>query len=89
MGLVIERERLPEETDALRYYCKDISTLLYQKTFHCNDLGQELGPIIKTYFASEEYATDCPKADSIMPLPFKEVVQRLCSCDFLEKSALR
>ena len=42
-----------------------------KKTFHCNDLGQELGPIIKTYFASEEYATDCPKSDSIMPLPFK------------------
>ena len=33
VGLVIERERLPEETDALRYYCKDKKTLLYQVYF--------------------------------------------------------
>ena len=47
MGLVIEREREPDERDALRYYCKDKETILHQRVFFCQDLGKELGPIIK------------------------------------------
>ena len=47
MGLVIERERLPEERDGLRYYCKDDHTVLWEKFFYCEDLGTQLGPVIK------------------------------------------
>ena len=47
MGLVIERERESDERDALRYYCKDKETILHQRVFYCQDLGKELGPIIK------------------------------------------
>jgi len=65
MGLVIERERHEKERDALRYYCKDKKTLLYQKVFFCQDLGVELGPIIKGFFASDEFKTDIPKVKTI------------------------
>lgn len=72
IGLVIERKRIEGvETDGLRYYCKDKKTILYQKVFYCKDLGLELVPIIKEYFASEEYATGKPKNDSVMNLPWE------------------
>ena len=62
VGLVIERERLADERDGLRYYVegnKEFSSnnILFQRWFHCKDLGKELGPIIKEYFASEQYKT--------------------------------
>ena len=62
VGLVVERERLAEEKDGLRYYVEsddgiDPNKILYQRWFHCKDLGKELGPIIKGYFASEQHKT--------------------------------
>ena len=62
MGLVIERERLSEERDGLRYFVEDgnkmdPTKILFQRWFHCKDLGKELGPIIKEYFASEQHKT--------------------------------
>ena len=61
---MIERERLLEERDGLRYYveeddgkAKSENDILFQRWFHCKDLGKELGPIIKTYFASEQHKT--------------------------------
>ena len=62
-GLVIERERRLHELDCLRYYCEhdDLSNnILYERWFHCDDLGSQLAPIIKEYFASEEYKTGRP-----------------------------
>ena len=62
VGLVVERERLADERDGLRYYVEsddgiDPNKILYQRWFHCKDLGKELGPIIKGYFASEQHKT--------------------------------
>jgi len=69
VGLVIERERLPEEIDGLRYFCEDGVTPLYEKWFHCEDLGVQLVPIIKGYFASEEHKTGVPGPDSVAKDP--------------------
>lgn len=65
VGLVIERERLPEETDGLRYFCEDGVTPLWERWFHCKDLGTQLGPIIKSYFSSEEYKTGVPTSENV------------------------
>ena len=32
-----------------RYYCEDNSTILFEKWFHCTDLGKDLVPIVKSY----------------------------------------
>lgn len=61
-GLVIERSRPDEEIDGLRWYtdftkCDDI---LYEKFFHCGDLGRDLVPVVKTYKESEECKTGIP-----------------------------
>ena len=47
VGLVVERERLAEERDGLRYYVEkengfDPNRILFQRWFHCKDLGKEL-----------------------------------------------
>ncbi|EDV25874.1 uncharacterized protein TRIADDRAFT_24699 [Trichoplax adhaerens] len=72
VGLVIERERRMHEMDCLRYYCEDGNShnnILYERWFHCEDLGCQLAPIIKEYFASEEYKTGKPGKNSIIQDP--------------------
>ena len=64
VGLVIERERLETETDGVRWYVDDSNeAVLYERWFHCTDLGTQLGPVIKGYFASEEHTTRVPSKD--------------------------
>ncbi len=60
IGLVLERERLPQEQDGLRWYVPGTGTVLYQEWFHCTDLGVQLKPVIERFFASDEYATKQP-----------------------------
>uniref|UniRef100_A0A7M5VEF4 3-hydroxyanthranilate 3,4-dioxygenase n=1 Tax=Clytia hemisphaerica TaxID=252671 RepID=A0A7M5VEF4_9CNID len=59
LGLVIERERA-DQWDGLRYYCEDGKTILFQKYFHLRSLVQDFLPVIKEYFASEQYKTGVP-----------------------------
>jgi len=50
----------------------DTLTPLYEKSFYCTDLGTELAPIIKAYFASEEHKTGIPSEKSVLKqLPFE------------------
>ena len=57
---------MPENSNILccflyRYYVQDGSTTsLYERWFYCDDLGSQLGPIIKAFFASEQYKTGQP-----------------------------
>jgi len=69
VGLVVERERLETETDGLRYFVGESTDILFERWFHCEDLGSQLKPIIDEYFASEEHKTGQPKADSVVPNP--------------------
>ena len=42
----------------LRYFVQDGSTSsLFERWFYCADLGSQLGPVIKEYFASEQHRT--------------------------------
>ncbi len=72
-GLVIERRRHPGETDCVRWFVPNQTQVLYEKWFHCKDLGIELIPLIKNFFASEEYKTKQP-GENVLPeadVPFK------------------
>ena len=64
VGLVIERERLESELDCVRWYVDDSNEkVLYERWFYCQDLGTQLGPVIKEYFASEAHKTRVPESD--------------------------
>jgi 3-hydroxyanthranilate 3,4-dioxygenase len=68
LGLVVERERYkesdPPELDCLRYYVDfaTCETVLWERFFHCWDLGRDLVPVVQAYFASDEYKTRVPGA---------------------------
>jgi len=64
VGLVVERERMEGETDGLRYYVDNSTEVLFERWFHCYDLGSELKPIIEEFFASEECKTGKPGQSS-------------------------
>jgi 3-hydroxyanthranilate 3,4-dioxygenase len=73
-GLVIERERLPTETDALRWYVDENENvnqveILYEKYFHCHDLGTQLKPAIMEYFASDSHTSRIPPEGTPMKSP--------------------
>ncbi|XP_037776591.1 3-hydroxyanthranilate 3,4-dioxygenase-like [Penaeus monodon] len=69
IGLVIERERMKTELDGLRYYVEGTTESLFERWFYCEDLGTQLGPIIKEYFASEQHKTGKPIPGTIPENP--------------------
>lgn len=69
MGLVIERERMKDEMDCVRYFVDGTTDTLYEEWFYCADLGIQLGPLIKRYFASEQHKTGKPIPGTIFPFP--------------------
>ncbi|XP_018022964.1 3-hydroxyanthranilate 3,4-dioxygenase isoform X2 [Hyalella azteca] len=69
MGLVIERERMLQEQDCVRYFVGDTTETLYEEWFYCEDLGTQLGPVIKRYFASEQHKTGKPIPGTITETP--------------------
>eukprot|EP00092_Neocalanus_flemingeri_P025624 GFUD01027780.1.p1 GENE.GFUD01027780.1~~GFUD01027780.1.p1 ORF type:complete len:296 (-),score=86.37 GFUD01027780.1:152-1039(-) len=69
VGLVIERERLPTETDGLRYFVDGTTDILFERWFYCDDLGTQLKPIIDEFFASDECKNGVPGPDSVNKNP--------------------
>ena len=72
LGLVIERQRYEDEPpDGLRYYT-DFATcdkVLWERYFHCKDLGKDLAPVVAAFNASEEKRTRVPTAESVLAEP--------------------
>ncbi|XP_067421159.1 3-hydroxyanthranilate 3,4-dioxygenase isoform X4 [Emydura macquarii macquarii] len=66
VGLVIERKRLNTETDGLRYYVGESTNVLFERWFHCEDLGTQLIPIIQEFFSSTQYHTGKPNPDDLL-----------------------
>ena len=40
-----------------RYFVNGSTEVLFERWFHCEDLGSQLKPIIEEFFASEEHKT--------------------------------
>ena len=63
LGLVVERRREEDELDGLRWYT-DFETcdsgVLWERFFHCGDLGRDLVPVVMAYKASEACRTGKP-----------------------------
>jgi 3-hydroxyanthranilate 3,4-dioxygenase len=70
IGLVIERFRHEDEIDGVRWFVPGSSVPLYEKWFYCTDLGAQLAPVIRQYFASDEYKTKVPNDNVLQKLPF-------------------
>jgi len=71
LGLVVERKRSEDEIDGVRWFVPGSSETLYEKWFHCTDLGVQLAPVIKDFFASEEYTTKKPCNNVLPKTPYQ------------------
>ena len=70
-GIVIERERAAHELDGLRWYTDfaRCETVLWEKYFHCADLGRDLVPVVEAFKASDEFASGVPGPRSAIAEP--------------------
>lgn len=71
IGIVVERERREGELDTLRWYCRSgrcRATVLYEETFRCADLVEDLPPIIRRYCGDERLRT-CAACGWTEPAP--------------------
>lgn len=69
VGLVVERRRLPSETDCLRYYVENTTNILFERWFYCQDLGTQLVPVIKEFMASMQAKTGKPDPTEVFREP--------------------
>lgn len=72
VGLVLERRRSDAEEDGLRFYVENSTEVLFEKWFHCTDLGTQLAPVINEFLNSKQYKTGKPDPDQIpekIPFP--------------------
>ncbi|XP_065192913.1 3-hydroxyanthranilate 3,4-dioxygenase-like [Sycon ciliatum] len=90
IGLVIERHRIAEEDDCLRYYVDGSTEILYQEMFHLKNLEKDLPPIIKRYFASEAHKTGKPvdgPYEDVIELRKEKVMEPFSFQQFLDDNA--
>lgn len=73
LGLVIERQRYKDEweVDGMRWYTdfEKCDQILWERYFHCADLGKDLVPIVEAYKSSEECKTGQPTGDNVFENP--------------------
>ena len=92
IGLVVERERSKKELDCLRYFVDGTTESLFEKWFYCDDLGVQLVPVIKEFFASEQCRTGRPLPGTIPenppyhPDPDRQLKNPFCLKDWLKSN---
>mmetsp|Transcript_6233 Transcript_6233/g.12315 ORF Transcript_6233/g.12315 Transcript_6233/m.12315 type:complete len:218 (-) Transcript_6233:476-1129(-) len=76
VGLVVERERRTGELDQLRWYCgdQDCRALVYQEEFPCEDLEEDLPPIMDRYYGDPSNRTcrRCGWVEPPLPMEAKQ-----------------
>lgn len=71
IGLVIERRRDNNEIDGVRWHVPQSTQVLYEKWFKCFDLGVQLAPLIREYFASDEFMDKQARNNVLNEYPFE------------------
>jgi len=80
VGLVIERLRTPDEVDGLRWYCSNPACrkVVFEKFFHCENLGTQLQVLINRYYTDESLRT-CKHCCTVDPIPQQYLQRRVAS----------
>lgn len=68
VGLVIERQRRPEEQDGFLWYCERCHHPLYSEYLHVSDIVSQLPPVFERFHASLEHRT-CKACGAVAPKP--------------------
>lgn len=68
IGLVIEKVRDDNDTDAFQWYCENCNELLYEEHLKLSDIVKQLPPIMNAFYA-DEYKRTCKKCGTVMEAP--------------------
>jgi 3-hydroxyanthranilate 3,4-dioxygenase len=68
VGLVVERQRRPEERDGFQWYCENCEHLLYEEFAHISDIEKQLPPIFEHFFGNVGHRT-CKNCGAVQALP--------------------
>jgi 3-hydroxyanthranilate 3,4-dioxygenase len=68
VGLVIERVRTAEESDACTWYCENCDQQLYRAEFHCDDIVGQLSALLQSFYDDIALRT-CQHCGNIMEIP--------------------
>jgi len=60
VGLVIERRRLPDESDTFLWVCEKCGAELYRESFHLTDIVKQLPPVFEHFWGNPANTT-CSK----------------------------
>src|SRR5690606_4743486 len=66
VGLVIERQRRPEEKDGFLWFCERCNHPLYSEYLHVSDIVAQLPPVFERFYGSIEHRT-CRACGHVMP----------------------
>ena len=68
IGLVIERQRKPEEVDHLRWFCESCNDVLHDASFKLNDISKQLKSHMEGFYSNQSLRT-CRACGSVMQPP--------------------
>ena len=71
IGVVLEMPRGKDVVDAMRWYCKDCGSIVWEKKFICTDLGTQVKAVVEEFGADEEKRT-CKSCGRVCQTRFKE-----------------
>jgi 3-hydroxyanthranilate 3,4-dioxygenase len=66
VGLVIERQRRPEEKDGFLWYCENCDQQLHAEYLHVSDIVAQLPPVFERFYGSIENRT-CKACGAVAP----------------------
>jgi 3-hydroxyanthranilate 3,4-dioxygenase len=68
VGLVVERQRRPDELDGFMWFCENCNHKLYEEFLHVADIVRDLPPVFERFFA-DPAARTCGHCGAVMPAP--------------------
>jgi 3-hydroxyanthranilate 3,4-dioxygenase len=68
LGLVVERQRMPDEEESVTWYCEGCGNQLYQFVGVITDLGTQLKPVMDAFWADSALHT-CTRCGAVMDPP--------------------
>lgn len=65
VGLVVERQRRPDELDGFIWYCENCNRKLHEEFLHVADIVADLPPVLERFWSDEEART-CKRCGSVL-----------------------
>lgn len=66
VGIVVERQRKPDELDGFMWFCANCDNKLYEEFLHVSDIVKDLPPVFERFYANVQART-CSRCGTVAP----------------------